>query len=764
MPYLISNRKTEDFTLEIRQNYTIMPETGFLAMFKDFLGKASIIILDFETNGLDPHVNKPILCLIKVGDARVAIDSHNVSKAFFTAIIHAIKDSGLRVVGHNIKFDIKFAYTNTIGNVLLTYVYDTMVAEQRLYQKLGLRAGLDFVNARYRNVEVDDMDKTIRMEFVGADPEYFKLELRHLDYGLGDVDYLEEIKLVQDKRTYKNNLYGLIYKIEMPLIPILALAEVTGFEFDLQKWNDIAQRNLDRKLIVEQELDVIFRKLREETEHTQEERLRCIGGKFDHKRVLSPLYKEFELDGTPKAIDLFGNKSTRKAVTGRKSKINFYPLDINYGSDAQVIAIFGHLKESTMTKQGTYEEPQFKRNGKVNKEFYSFLTNEDVLVKYMLDFPKSRMNPFIEKLLEQRKLNTRINNFGVKYESKLNKVTGRLHTTYRQAFAATGRLQSGGGDLEPDKPNFQNIPADKEMRSCFIARKGRKIITADYSGAELVVMCSHSQDMKLLEISKGDMHSYIATKCWRAVYRHRQITLQAELDNYNSSIERGELSRLIDKYNDLANNFVVDSSPERKHLRTAFKPITFGVIYGLRYKALALVLSISEDEAKAIINVIEQTFPKVIRFVKDMAKFAQNNGYLVLNNRAKDRVYFPNIIKHLKGEYSMDYHFVEIMKDVNEARNISIQGTQATAIKEATVKLQGFIDKHNIDAILLNFVHDEIITDIANEDLYKEYTIGDTVFKNFAEVKEYIMCDTFNKYLNNVTIGVDYDIADCWVK
>ena len=754
MRYLITNNpKTPNF-----EGYQKLPSQASIDLVNTlFKGD---IAFDIESTNLDCYSAKPLIYVLGDKENQVAFEHNFCNKEDMIEVIKVLETK--RTIGHNIKFDIKFIYVNE--GILLRKLYDTMIAEQRLYQKLGIRMGLDHLNVRYRDVELNDMDKAIRMEFIGVDPKYFKLEKKHLDYAIGDIKHLHFIKEKQDERMYKNNLYNLIYKIEFPLISILAKAEVTGFNFDLKKWNFLAQQNLDNKLITEQKLDVIFRELRDNTDLNQEERLKCTGGKYDHKRVLSPLYKQFNNDGTPKGTDLFGKPITQiKQVTGTKKNIEFYPKDIKYTAD-QITEIFAHLKEELPTKFGEYEIPQLNSKGKIDKSYVSFQTGKEPLTKYMLNYSTSRMIPFINHILQQRTLNTRINNFGVKYESKINKITGKIHTIYRQARADTGRLQSGGGKGEPDKPNFQNIPADKEMRSCFIAKEGRKIITTDYSGAELIVMCSHSQDMKLLEISKGDMHSYIATKCWKAVYKYRANTFRKEYESRNSVIERGELERLIAKYDDLANNFFVDKSPEKKHLRTGFKPVTFGVIYGLRHKALADNLSIEEEEAKVIIRVIEQTFPKVIRFVKDMAIFAEQNGYLILNNRTKSRVYFPNIIKHLKGEYSMDYHFKEIMKDANEARNISIQGTQADAIKEATVKLQEFIDNRNIDAIQLNWVHDEIIVDISNTDLYKEYIVNGTTYNNFAEVKEYILTDTFNKYLNNVKIKVDYSIEQFWVK
>ena len=759
MKYLISDRQ-EPLTYE---GYIHMTSSEAIKVFENLVENEKALSFDIETNGLDYWVNKPLLYVFSTLEDSFVFEHYHCVHENLVKVVDAIIKAEIRLIGQNIKFDIGFVLTNEKRAVRL--VYDTMIADQRIWQKLGLRNNLQAIHNRYKEEEEPELDKEIRNEFIGVNPAIYRPSLQGLDYAVRDTTALFNIKKKQDKLIYKNSLYNLIYKIEFPLISIVAEAEVEGIDFNLVAWRAIYEQNIEIRFLVEKELDEEFRSLRDETELTEVERLRCTGGKFDAERVKSRLFDHFKADGTPKGTDLFGEVPNRKAITGRKAKINFYPKNINYGSDTEILCIFGYLKELVGDKYGNYDIPTFKKTHKVNKDTHSFTTGEPAMRKRMVEFPNSRMNHFIELLLKFRSLNTLINNFGVNYESKINPVTGRLHTVYRQCHAVTGRFQSGGGRLQPEKPNFQNIPALEELRSCFVAPPNYSIITADYSGAELIVMCSLSQDMDLLAMSKRDMHSEIATACWRAVYSYRLgVFRNMYATNRFVQYSMQEVEKKIKEYEQVVQTFVVDKSPERKHLRTAFKPVTFGVIYGLRYKALADSLNISHEEAKIIINTIKKMFPKVIRFVEDCARFAEQNGYLQLNNRTKSKVYFPYILKELRGEISRDVYLIDILKDANEARNIPIQGTQADAIKEASVALDRFFKKRNIDAKIINWVHDEFVIKAHNDDIYKEYELNGVTYKDLGEVVNFIMCDVFNKYLNNVTIKVDHDIAEHWVK
>lgn len=751
-----------------------------LSYILDFIDKNDDICLDIETNGLNAYNNQAILYGIGNSDFQFILHKPKIENC--QEIFQKIKDDNKRVIGHNIKFDSSFIYTNE--GVLFTNVYDTMIAEQRLWQKMDISHSYGAVVFHYLKEREEEVDKRIRTEFIGANAEYFKVEERHIMYLVSDLDKLLLIKAKQDKAIYKYDLHNLIYKIEMPLIPIVTKAEVTGFTFNFPKWKEVYEENIEIRFELEKSLDEEFRKLRDETVYNDSStKLRAKGGKYDHKRVKSKLLDYFDIDGTPKGIDLFGNPLNSKQVTGIKKKVDFYPNNINYNSSTQVMEIFAHLQEPLHTKFGDYVIPDFNTKGKIDKRHYSFETNKDSFEKYLLDYPKSRMKTFINNLVLIGKYSTLINNFGINYKSKINPITGKLHTDFRQCMAVTGRFQSGGGKKQPDKPNFQNIPGDNRLRNCFEASKGYSIITADYSGAELIVMCSLSQDMHLLEMSKGDMHSKIATKCWKQVYKYRAKEAEKKLLSKNSTISHQELKEIYDKNINLYKTFEVNKdTPEGSAMRTKFKPVTFGVIYGLRDKGLADNLSISVEEARIIIKVLKDTFPKVFAMVEASADFALHNGYIILNHRTKSRAYFPNIIKYLKGEYNMKDNFKEIMADVNEARNIRIQGTQADFIKEASVNIQKYIDKHNIDATILSWVHDEIITECEEKydgkskayNTWKQLNPKElcyTNFKgikneglNFPQIKELIMNDTANQYLKNVTIKTEYDVEKHWLK
>jgi DNA polymerase I-like protein with 3'-5' exonuclease and polymerase domains len=481
----------------------------------------------------------------------------------------------------------------------------------------------------------------------------------------------------------------------------------------------------------------------------------------------------------------------RKAKTIIKIKKN--PNNINYASDTQVVEIFARLQEPLLTKAETLVIPRFNKKGRIDKTYNTFVTGEKALESYKNMLPESIMVDFIDLLIKHRGYTKATSTYGMNFINNLNPVTGKLHTSFGQCFTDTGRMNSGGGKEEPDKPNFQNIPAKTDyaisMRNCFLADEGYSIGTHDLSGAELIIMCSLSQDMKLLEIARGDMHSYVAQGCWRAIYRYRAMKLSKKLAENTSVDVEGE-KRLANLIN-LSLNYVVDST--KKAIRTAFKPMTFGTIYGMYAAKAAKTLNIIKEEGQIVIDWIRSQFPAVFRMVEAASEFAENHGYIIINERTKSRAWFPNIIKALKGEISAGDNFVTISKEKSEARNIRIQGTQADMIKEATVAIQSWIYKegYSDEIILLSWIHDEIVDqhpkyldgksaewcDYVNEQA-SNYTYPMTFnkdnppileynnkwYSSFPEVKAQIMRDTCNKYLHNVTMDVDYHVEPYWTK
>lgn len=774
------------------------PQTylDFIEYFEDI----DLIGFDVESNGLDAWKNNTLLYIIGDKDNQYVFHSvHSNFKHYYKWLY----DSNKLLIGHNIKFDIKFGFTEC--NILYKRVYDTMIAEQRIFMKSKLFFSLENLAIRYLDVYPDAMDKSIRTEFIGANAKSFKVEPKHIYYAASDVEHLFPIKEKQVDYIEKYKLQFLIYDIEFLLIHIIAKAELTGFRFDKDKWLEVYNDNLLQKFELEKKLDEEIRRLRDEVyfpadnDTHNENRMRIVGGKWDNERRKTDIDLIFNDNGTTNVLDLFGEPMSSRTYTGLKKKIVKAPNNVNYSSESQIIEIFAIFKEPLPTKQKSLVVPKFNRKQKIDKTTYNFKTGEPALNEYLADLPNSSMKLFIQLLVEYRGYATACNNFGSNFIDKINPITGKLHTIFRQANAETGRFQSGGGNREPDKPNFQNIPSKAKyaikMRNCFMADEGYSIVTADLGGAELIIMCSLSQDMKLLEISKGDMHSYVAQGSYRLIYNYRARkaiathTKYRETETVDPEYDKEEVSR-INKLINLSKTFIVNKKDKfLNKIRTAWKPQTFGTIYGMfaakASKSLTSELAkagvndvITKEEGQIVINFIKKEFPDVIRMVEEASTFARNYGYLVLNTRTNSRAWFPNIINLLKGKISEKDAWKLVSKEMSEARNIKIQGTQADMIKEATVELQKWIDNNHLtnEITILSWVHDEIVTQCpksldGKSKEWREWRTKDNElyynsksYSNFPDVKAQIMIDTCNKYLHNVTMSVDYDVEPYWTK
>jgi len=800
MIYFITNcKKTlEYYSTKDFLNITVLEDNESTYSFfknwaaKKYIEEDAICAFDKETNGLDAHINSSLLDII--GDTNTQFVFHSPYSCFKKYIWY-IKRKYL-ILGHNIKFDIKFLLVES--GIRLSKVYDTMIAEQRIYMKFGFLYALQELMIRYLNEYPKGADKRIREEFIGCDVHKFEVLPRHIYYAADDVAHLITIRDKQQKYIDKYKMNFLLYNIEFPLIYSIALAEITGWDFDLDKWLSIYEDNKKDKFLNEIELDKEVRKLRDSSiKNNPDLKLTMKGGKWDNERKHNPTYDVFNADGTTNTPDLFGDMMAVNTLIKSKAKapkkIDRFPNNINYDSDTQIIEIFGRLKEPLLTKKELLITPSFDTRGKLDKQNHSFTTGKDAMVMYKNMLPNSRMITFIDLLTKNRGLATAVNNFGINFKSKINPVTGKIHTIFRQCEAVTGRLQSGGGRREPDKYNAQNIPSkgDRaiEMRNCFIAPSGYSIGTHDYTGAELIVMCSMSQDMQLLEISKKDIHSYVAQAFWRNIYKFRAYSLIDQVKRiraaYTPTYVNDEIKKTIKTINNyihLSKNYIVDKTTGGGKIRTDAKPLTFGAIYGMHDAKAAKSAKVNKEEGQIIIDTLKRLFPKVFTMVEAASTFAKAHGYVILNTRTNSRMWFPTIIRVLKRIVEQRDVFVQYMAEANEARNGRIQGTQADAVKEATVDLQAYIDEHNLDVIILKWVHDEIV------DRHPKYLDGKSkewkkwikenpeglsfimddgiehTGKSFPEIKRLIMINTFNRYLTNVTIDVDYSVEPYWTK
>jgi DNA polymerase I-like protein with 3'-5' exonuclease and polymerase domains len=773
MIYFVTN-KTEQYrallmsSMKEFNDLRVVDEKQGIELYFNTISKNKVQSLDLETTGLDPFVSNIVLTGIGNLHTKFVFDySIDLRPIYENMIRHRIT-----LVGANLKFDIKFIQTNY--NLLLTRVYDVIIAEQRLYMKFYQYNNLAELVQRYLK---EYRNKTVRLEFVDTNVETFTIKYHHIKYLANDLDDPIKIRKFQKPKIKQFKMEFLIYGIEFPLISILADSENEGIDFDVEAWKAIITSNENKLFETQLKLDEELRRLRDFVSlHGNYKGLSpaiTLGGlKYNKIRQKSQASFLINNDSTTNVLDIFGEQATIKSITNKKVYKVDPKMAPDYNSPLEIIKIFGRLGEPLPSKTG-YLIPQFDAKGKLTLSVHNYVVSNVGFEKYLVDKPNSIMKDFILLLGDFSEYSTKLSNFGYNYLKKVNPVTNKLHTIYRQCHAVTGRMQSGGGKLEKDKFQSQNVPADPMYRACFIAPKGKKLRTSDYSGAELIVMASHAQDFKLISLSKIDMHSYMATLCWKAIYAARATKIKNQLTKMTSGLVQ-VLQIEYDKYVDLFKNFQVTKS-DPPGFRKAFKGMTFGTIYGMYPKKAGETLNVPKEEGSIVIRTIEKELPDTFKMVKMASYAAVTQGYIINNYRTNSRAWFPMLIQQLKGNITKDTHFLEISKEESDARNMRIQGTQADFVKEASVVLGTYYRKRKLDAKILLWVHDEIV-DKVNDNLLLKFNpnidpkllpnkfIKGKFYKDIAEAKNDIMVKVANKYLNNVTITADHETAQHWVK
>ncbi|MGH8708246.1 MAG: DNA polymerase I, partial [Burkholderiales bacterium] len=285
-------------------------------------------------------------------------------------------------------------------------------------------------------------------------------------------------------------------------------------------------------------------------------------------------------------------------------------------------------------------------------------TDEDVLEELALDFPLPRL------LLEYRGLAKLKSTYTDKLPRMVNAQTGRVHTTYSQATAVTGRLAS-------NDPNLQNIPIrtrqGRRIREAFIAPPGCRIVSADYSQIELRIMAHLSGDEGL-----------------RHAFAHAQDVHRATAAEV--------FGRALDEVSD----------DER---RTA-KVINFGLIYGMSAFGLAQNLGIERTTAQAYIDSYFSRYPGVKRYMDGTREKARRGGYV--ETVFGRRLWLPEI----KSSNPQRRAGAE-----RAAINAPMQGTAADLIKLAMIEVQRWLDANRMDSKLIMQVHDELVLEVPEGEL-----------------------------------------------
>lgn len=734
MIYFITKRTDHDPFIYKSQKITVVDDFRHLIeMFKQlFLG------FDSEANGKRYFITEPLL--IQVGNSvdQIVIDFTEPANVLgwrqevVTTWNSLITPKHL-FIGHNLKYDHNVL---TPHGFKLPDFFDTMLAEQRINLGSGKLNNLkDTYERRLKKFMPED--KGIRKEFIYMN-KTSKMLIKHIMYAAGDVGDIIEIASLQKIDLSATNQAWFVRKVEFPLTQILGKIELQGLHLNETKWNHLITTKKTRKFECEKEMDTIVTTLGKGN-------LKVTGGKFTNERRKVSLLQT-NMFGEGQVIE---NENTN---------------NINYNSPNVVQDLISRLDLPIPTFIDRGEEKNSLR--------------EEAIQTYLMDFPLTPIRSFLEKLLEYKGLQKFISSYGEKFLKEVvkkgstyqlgfkNPFTGRVHTVLKQCFTNTGRLSSG--EKDEGLFNIQNLPSEEEVRECFCLTEqeiadGYWFDTIDLSGAELIICAALADDQYLYQLGaiNDDIHSPVATKCWRAVYKHRASKDDGTMNvNYNIQDSKGKIYTLTE-------DFVVDKN-NNKQLRTDFKPMVFGCIYGLMAKKGGETLNIPKDEAQVMIDVIRGMFPRTFAMVEDAANFALLHGYVVFNNRSNNRRIFQPVLDILatiqdRSKYSdkviMNYvkeklNFITVAEIQGEARNCRIQGTQADMIKESLVEIYNHPEYSINESKLLLSVHDE------NGCMHKNKQFGVTI-KN-------IMTDVANRYLSpystNIRMKADGYSTDHWTK
>ncbi len=310
-------------------------------------------------------------------------------------------------------------------------------------------------------------------------------------------------------------------------------------------------------------------------------------------------------------------------------------------------------------------------------------TAEAVLQELALEYPLPKL------IIEYRILSKLISTYTKRLPEQINPTTKRIHTSYNQTGAATGRLSSSD-------PNLQNIPIrtqeGRRIRQAFIAPPGHKLISADYSQIELRIMAHISNDPGLLKAFEQNLDIHVATAA---------EVLGLSLDQVTSEERR------------------------------AAKAINFGLIYGMSAFGLAKQLGIDRNAAQDYITRYFARYPGVHEYMEKTRIEAHKKGYVeTLWGR---RLYLPDI------------NSSQIMRQKAAERaaiNAPLQGSAADIIKRAMISLHRWLEQHNeISAKMIMQVHDELVFEVADKDVATMSDVVRTHMMEAADLKIPLLVD-----------------------
>ncbi len=390
---------------------------------------------------------------------------------------------------------------------------------------------------------------------------------------------------------------------------------------------------------------------------------------YDVEMPLIEVLGDMEYEGiyTDKdIIDSLGAEFDEIIKTTEKKVFEYSGEEFNVNSPKQLgVVLFEKLELPVIKKTKT-----------------GYSTNAEVLEKLR------DKHPIIDSITEYRSVVKLKSTYIDGIKSLVNPIDGRIHSSFNQTIATTGRISS-------TDPNMQNIPVrtsmGRQIRKVFISEEGKKLVDADYSQVELRVLAHMSEDEHMIEAfeSGEDIHRKTASQV-----------------------------------------FGVNSEDVTPELRSAAKAVNFGIIYGKSDFGLAKDLGISQKKAKDYIASYFAKYGRIKGFMDYIVSSAEEKGYsTTMFNR---RRYIPEI---------KSSNFIDKNRGKRAAMNAPIQGSAADIIKIAMVNVYNRLKEEELESKLILQVHDELIVEASEQEIDRVVELLKSEMENAVNLKVHLDVD-----------------------
>ena len=651
----------------------------------DFLLTNEILSLDTETtstNAIDAELVGLSFAVKEKEAWYVAVPANREEALRIVNIFKPLYENPkILKIGQNIKYDLEVLAN--YGVTLAGDLWDTMIAHYLIQPEL--KHNIDYMAETILNYQ-----KIHTEELIGKKGKN-QLSMRDLspnkvfEYACEDADIALQLKNQLELELKNKNCEELFYKIEMPLMQVLAEMEINGVCIDIEALKETSKIFNNRLNEIKQEIfniageefnisspkqvgEILFGKLKiidnpkksktwqyvtneKELEEIKESHA-IVGKILEYRKLNSILTERTKKKPSIQQIpSLFGPETNEDDGNHEKQLSHLEVSKQMNELEKEIYKLAGEKFKIMSPKQvGSilFDKMKIIDNPK-KTETWQYVTNEEILQQL-----KSK-HIIVEKILNYRETEKLIGTYVDALPELVNKRTGHIHTTFNQTITATGRLSSSN-------PNLQNIPVrgedGKEIRKVFVPEPGCLFFSADYSQIELRVMAHLSGDENMINVfNEGkDLHAATAATIYKK-----------------------------------------DINEVTRDERTKSKRANFGIIYGITVFGLAERLGISREESKQLIDGFFETFPKVKKYMDNAIEEARHNEYVeTLFGR---RRYLKDINSHnatVRG-------FAE-----RNAINAPIQGTAADIIKVAMIRIHKRFKEQGVKSKMILQVHDEL--------------------------------------------------------